>query len=93
MEKEIEILKVKNKKFNEEKKTLNDELNIIKSQQENTERLNKEYEIIIQNLKIDLDLEKKKNIDLATNTNEIKSNNKNENEKDSTNANYEDEEK
>ncbi len=58
MEKEIEDLKSLNNKFLEEKKNDSIQLNLMKSQIENVEKLNKEYEIIIGNLNLLLENEK-----------------------------------
>jgi len=58
LEKEIEDLKSLNNKFLEEKKNDSIQLNLMKSQIENVEKLNKEYEIIIGNLNLLLENEK-----------------------------------
>jgi len=58
LEKEIEDLKNKNFKLLEEKKNNDVSSNLMKSQLENLEKLNKEYEGIIDSLKIELEKEK-----------------------------------
>lgn len=58
LEKELEDLKIKNIKMLEEKKNNEVSSNLMKSQLENMEKLNKEYEGIIDSLKIELEKEK-----------------------------------
>ena len=73
LEKEIEKLKIKNSKMLEEKKNNEVSANLFKAQLENTEKLNKEYEEIIESLKLDIEREKQifkstlieKNTDIA----------------------------
>lgn len=58
LEKEIAELKNKNSKMIEEKKNNEVSVNLLKSQLENVEKLNKEYEEMIESLKLQLEREK-----------------------------------
>jgi len=58
LEKETKNLKNKNSKFLEEKKDKEISTNLLISQLENMEKLNKEYEEMIENLKIELENQK-----------------------------------
>ncbi len=58
LEKEKEELKTKNSKLLEEKKNNEVSFNLLRSQLENMEKLNKEYEEIIESHKVELEKEK-----------------------------------
>jgi len=75
LEKEIENLKNQNTKFLNEKKNHDIQLNLLKSQIENMDKLNKEYEEMIDNLKIQLEKEKQNTISIKEEKNSLMSEN------------------
>lgn len=60
LNKQIDDLTNKNKKLTEEKKDNEVTVSLLKSQLENMDKLNKEYEGIIENLKLELEREREK---------------------------------